>query len=144
MLGNTLNNLIAKTGHCLKSRNERIYKAMSAQVQLFHNPNCSKSRATLELLTEKNIEPIIIEYLKTPLTKELIEDILQKLNQEPRDIMRKKEQPYIDYKLENSALGRTQLIAAIIKDPILLERPIVLANNKAVIGRPPELVLEII
>ena len=117
---------------------------MSTPVKLFHNPNCSKSRATLNLLTENNIEPVIIEYLKTPLTKELIEEILQKLNQEPRDIMRKKEQPYIDYKLGNSALERTQLIAAIIKDPILLERPIVLANNKAVIGRPPELVLKII
>ena len=113
-------------------------------VKLFHNPNCSKSRATLQLLEEYNTKPEIIEYLKTPLDKNVIEDILEKLGKAPRDIMRKNEQIYRINKLEDVNLSRPQLIEAIIRDPILMQRPIVLANNKAAIGRPPESILEII
>ena len=116
---------------------------MSDPITLFHNPKCSKSRATLQLLQENGIEPLIVEYLVTPPTADKIEDILRKLGKDPRDIMRKKEQPYVDNNLSNENLARTELIAAIIENPILMERPIVLANDKAAIGRPPEQVLEI-
>jgi arsenate reductase (glutaredoxin) len=117
---------------------------MSDMITLFHNPKCSKSRATLQLLQEKGIEPLIVEYLATPPTADEIEDILGKLGKEPRDIMRKKEQPYIDNNLNNEKLERSELIAAIVENPILMERPIVLANDKAALGRPPEQVLEIL
>ena len=117
---------------------------MSGIVKLFHNPNCSKSRATLRLLEEHDIKPQIIEYLIMPLDKRIIENILEKLGKEPRDIMRRNERVYGINNLENENLSRSQLIEAIIQNPILMERPIVLANNKAAIGRPPESVLKII
>ena len=117
---------------------------MSDKVILFHNPKCSKSRSVLELLREKNLEPEIVEYLKVPLSKEMIETNLNKLNREPMDIIRKNEKYFIENKLKIEKFTRSELIETIIQNPILLERPIVLANNKAVIGRPPNLVLEII
>jgi arsenate reductase (glutaredoxin) len=130
-----LNHTLVKLGSIL---------VMSDMITLFHNPKCSKSRATLQLLQEKGIEPLIVEYLATPPTADEIEYILEKLGKEPRDIMRKKEQPYIDNNLNNENLERSELITAIVENPILMERPIVLANDKAALGRPPELVLEIL
>ena len=117
---------------------------MPNKVTLFHNPRCSKSRATLQLLQEKGVEPQIIEYLKTPPDAEMLTEILDKLGTDPRGLMRKKEEPYIANDLNNEALDNEQLIQAMIENPILIERPIVLANNKAAIGRPPESVLEIL
>ena len=117
---------------------------MSDKVILFHNPKCSKSRSVLELLREKNLEPEIVEYLKVPLSKEMIETTLNKLDREPMDIIRKNEKYFIENKLKIKKFTRSELIETLIQNPILLERPIVLANNKAVIGRPPNLVLEII
>ena len=117
---------------------------MEDNLTVLHNPRCSKSRSVLKLLSEKNVQPQIIDYLKTPLKKKLIEEILQKLNKHPREILRTNEQAYKDLNLQNSLLGRDQLIKAIIENPILLERPIILANGKAIIGRPPELALTII
>jgi arsenate reductase len=110
---------------------------MSGMVKLFHNPECSKSRAVLNLLKENKIKPQIIKYLEVLLSKETIEDILKKLGREPRDIIRKNESCYITKKLGNKKLTRSELIQIIIQNPILLERPVVIANNKAVIGRPP-------
>ena len=106
-------------------------------VKLFHNPECSKSRAVLNLLKENKIKPEIIKYLEVLLSKETIEDILKKLGREPRDIIRKNESGYITKKLENKKLTRSELLQIIIQNPILLERPVVIANNKAVIGRLP-------
>ena len=123
---------------------KRIDFKMSNEVTIFHNPKCSKSRATLKLLKDHKITPLIIEYLIVTLDKDIIEDILKKLNKEPRDIMRKTEQAFKNNDLKNKNLTRTQLIEAIIRDPILMERPIVLCNNKAAIGRPPESILKII
>ena len=117
---------------------------MPGTVVIFHNPGCSKSRATLGLLEEHDISLQIIEYLKIPLNKNIIEDILEKLGKEPRDIMRKNEMLYASNQLGNENLSDSKLIQAIIQNPILMERPIVLANNKAAIGRPPESVLKII
>ena len=117
---------------------------MSGKVILFYNSECSKSRAVLELLREKYLEPEIVEYLKVPLSNEIIETILNKLDREPMDIIRKNEKYFIENKLKIKKFTRLELIETLIQNPILLERPIVLANNKAVIGRPPNLVLEII
>lgn len=114
------------------------------KVTIYHNPRCSKSRATLQLLQDKGIEPHIVEYLKTPPTAEELNAILQKLGMEPRDLMRKNEAIYREAGLDDEALDKNALIAAMIENPILIERPIVLAQDKAAIGRPPENVLAIL
>jgi arsenate reductase (glutaredoxin) len=113
-------------------------------VKIYHNPRCGKSRQTLQLLQEQGIEPEIIEYLKTPPSAEELNDILQKLGMEPRDLMRKKEAEYKANNLDNETLDRQALIKGMVNHPILIERPIVLANDKAAIGRPPEAVLTIL
>ena len=111
---------------------------------IYHNPKCSKSRQTLELLKENGITPNIIEYLKTPPTAETLKTILGQLGMAPRDLMRKKEDAYSELKLENPSLSNDDLIDAMAKHPILIERPIVLANGKAALGRPPEQILDIL
>jgi arsenate reductase (glutaredoxin) len=113
-------------------------------VTIYHNPRCSKSRATLQLLKEKGIEPTIIEYLKTPPSAEQLNAILRKLGVEPRQLMRTKEAEYKEAGLDDETLDRAALIAAMVDHPKLIERPIVLANDKAAVGRPPESVLEIL
>ena len=114
------------------------------KVTIYHNPRCTKSRQTLELLKSRGIEPEIIEYLKTPPGKGKLKEILKMLGLEPRALMRKNEDEYKKAKLDNPKLSKDDLIAAMVKHPILIERPIVVANGKAAIGRPPEKVLEII
>lgn len=113
-------------------------------VTIFHNPKCSKSRQTLELLEQRGLTPTIVEYLKTPPTEKKLKEILSQLGFSPRDLMRKKEAIYAECDLENPDLSDTDLIGFMIKHPILIERPIVLANGKAALGRPPEQVLEIL
>lgn len=113
-------------------------------ITIYHNPKCSKSRATLELLKEKGIEPEIVEYLKTPPSAEQLEAILAKLGKTPRELLRKKEDDYADLGLDDDALTDDDLIMAMVEHPILIERPIVLANGKAALGRPPEQVLDIL
>jgi arsenate reductase (glutaredoxin) len=112
-------------------------------VTIYHNPRCTKSRQTLALLEERGVKPKVIEYLKTPPTTAELDRILTLLGREPREAMRKKEAPYKELGLDRAGLGRKDLIAAMVAHPILIERPIVLANGKARIGRPPESVLEI-
>ncbi len=113
-------------------------------VTIYHNPKCSKSRQTLELLEKHGIKPTIVEYLKTPPTVEKLKQILAQLGFTPRDLMRKKEPEYAECDLDNPSLSDDDLIRLMIQHPILIERPIVQANGKAAIGRPPEQVLEII
>ena len=113
-------------------------------VVIYHNPRCSKSRQTLELLRERGIEPTIIEYLKTPPTAAELDAILQQLDVEPRALMRKSEAVYREAGLDNPELDRAALIAAMVAHPVLIERPIVLAHGKAAIGRPPENVLTLL
>jgi arsenate reductase len=113
-------------------------------VLIYHNPRCSKSRQTLELLRSQNIEPTIIEYLKTPPTAEVLDHILHQLGQEPRDIIRKTEPAYREAGLDDPGIDRASLIQAMVTHPTLIERPIVIANGKAAIGRPPENVLAIL
>jgi len=114
------------------------------KVQIMHNPRCSKSRTTLQLLRDNGVEPEIILYLDTPPGADVLTSILDKLDMQPRDLMRKGQQEYKAMDLGNEQLSDEQLIAAMIEAPILIERPIVLANGKARIGRPPESVLKIL
>lgn len=114
------------------------------KVTIYHNPRCGKSRDTLKLLKEKGIEPEIIEYLKTPPAAAELDAILTMLAMAPRDLMRKKEPPYKANGLDDESLDRQALINAMVNDPILIERPIVVANGKAAVGRPPEAVLAIL
>ena len=113
-------------------------------VSIYHNPRCSKSRQTMALIEEKNIKPTVIEYLKTPPSKSEMKQILKLLNLEARDLLRKKEIEYTELGLDNPALKEDQIIDIMIKHPKLIERPIVISDNGAVIGRPPENVLEIL
>lgn len=113
-------------------------------VTIYHNPRCGKSRQTLALLKDQGMEPTVIEYLKTPPSAQELNEILQKLGMEPRELMRKKEAEYQENHLDDASLDRQALINAMVNHPILIERPIVLANDKAAIGRPPEAVLAIL
>jgi len=113
-------------------------------ITIYHNPKCSKSRQTLELLKSRGIKPVIIEYLKEPPDQATLKKILRLLKMKPRELMRTREDIYKKARLDREDLGDDALISAMIKHPILIERPIVLANGKAAIGRPPENVLEII
>ena len=113
-------------------------------VTIYHNPRCSKSRQTLALLQEKGVEPEIVEYLKTPPDTETLKRLLDMLGLEPRDLMRKKEKEYLENDLANPALSRDELIAAMVANPKLIERPIVVQGDKAALGRPPESVLDIL
>lgn len=113
-------------------------------VKILHNPRCSKSRQTLQLLQEQGVEPEIIEYLKTPPTQAELEDILKKLDMQPRDLMRKREAEYKAAGMDNTDLDNAALVNGMVQNPKLIERPIVLANDKAAIGRPPESVLAIL
>jgi len=115
-----------------------------SDIILYHNPRCSKSRATLALLEERGIQPKIVKYLETPPTAEELKDILRKLGLGPRELMRHKEAEYKDLGLDNPNLGDDELIAAMVVNPKLIERPIVVTDQKAAIGRPPETVLEIL
>ena len=114
------------------------------KVRIYHNPRCSKSRQTLEILKNKNCDIEIIEYLKVPMALKELKDILSKLNYEPRDLIRKGEDIYKTENLANTSLTSNILMEKMILNPILIERPIVVFNDKAVVGRPPEKVLEIL
>lgn len=117
---------------------------MSDAITIYHNPRCSKSRAALELLKTDDREPEIIEYLVTPPSKETLESLLGMLGMEPRDLIRTHEKEYREAGLENPELSRADLIAAMIEHPRLIERPIVVKDGKAAIGRPPERVLDLL
>jgi arsenate reductase len=113
-------------------------------VTILHNPRCSKSRATLELLASRGIQPRVVDYLKTPPDRDELERILRMLGIGPRELMRKDETAYRDLGLEDPRLDRGELLAALVAHPWLIQRPIVIANGKAAIGRPPEAVLDVL
>ena len=112
--------------------------------KIFHNPRCSKSRQTLKLLEDNNCEIEIINYLEIDLDVLLIKDTLEKLSLKPRDILRKSEQDYKDNNLKREDFSDNELIDYMIKYPKLIERPIVIKEDRAVLGRPPKNVLELI
>lgn len=117
-------------------------------VAIYHNPRCGKSRATLELLRSRGIEPEVIEYLATPPDAKRLKHLLKLLGLAPRDLMRKGEPAYKEKGLADPGLGDAALIAAMAASPILIERPIVVVKDakgeRAALGRPPENVLEIL
>lgn len=113
-------------------------------VKIYHNPRCSKSRQTLLLLQENGVKLEIIDYLKNPPTVEQLDQILNQLAMSPRQLMRKNEKEYKATGMNDETLSRDALIAGMVATPKLIERPIVLANGKAAIGRPPATVLEIL
>src|SRR5262249_22554719 len=106
-----------------------------AEVVLYHNPRCSKSRSALEIVREAGVEPRVVEYLKTPPTAEELDGILKMLGVEPRELMRRGEKEYAELKLDDARLSRVELIRAMVEHPILIERPIAVKGKKAVVGR---------
>jgi len=115
---------------------------------IYHNPRCSKSRQTLELLNNNNIDASVVEYLDTPPDATTLGEVLDLLNLAPRQLMRTHEAEYKDNNLDDKSLSREQLIAAMVTYPKLIERPIVVTEHngkrQAAIGRPPESVLDIL
>jgi arsenate reductase (glutaredoxin) len=114
------------------------------RITIYHNPRCGTSRNTLGLIQDKGIEPKIIEYLKTPPSKEELIALLKKLKMKPRDLLRKKEKEYTELNLADTTVTDDQVIDAMIANPILIERPMVVVGAKAVLARPAEKVLEIL
>ena len=111
---------------------------------MYHNPRCSKSRQTLEILRARSIEPEIVEYLNTPPDVQRLGEILDMLGLEPRQLMRTNEAEYKEHKLADAGLSRDDLIQAMVEHPRLIQRPIVINNGQAALGRPPEDVVEIL
>lgn len=111
---------------------------------LYHNPRCSKSRGALELLRERGVEPRLIPYLDTPPSADELARLLALLGLSPRELMRKGESEYVDLGLGDGSLTDAQLIAAMAEHPRLIERPIFVHRGRAVVGRPPERVLDLL
>ena len=111
-------------------------------VTIYHNPRCSTSRNTLALLEKKGIAPKVVQYLETPLDAEGLKGLLKKLKLTAHDLLRKKEAAPLG--LDTDTMTEAQLIAAMVKHPILIQRPVVVNGAKAIIARPPETVLEIL
>lgn len=114
------------------------------KVTIYHNPRCSKSRDTLKLIEKRGYAPLVVEYLKTPPNATTLIRLLKQLGMKPRDLLRKNEPAYTEAGLDNPQLSQDDVIAAMIKHPILIERPIVVVDDRAVLGRPPEKVLELL
>lgn len=111
---------------------------------LYHNPRCSKSRSALQLLEERGLTPTIVRYLETPLSAEQLQQLLGKLAISARQLLRTGEDEYKALGLSDAQLTEEQLIAAMVSQPKLIERPILVVGDNAVIGRPPENILEIL
>lgn len=112
-------------------------------VRIFHNPRCRKSRETLQLLEERGEMPIVIEYLKTPPSREELTEVLNMLGMKPHDLIRKGEKEYKEY-YKGKELADEEWIDVMVENPKLIERPIVINDGKAAIGRPPEQVLSVL
>ena len=112
--------------------------------EIYYNPNCSKCRQTLQLLRDRGVEPEIIEYLEDPPDQREMELLLERMEMEPRQLIRTKEPRYKELGLNDATLTREALIRAMVENPILIERPIVVIGTRIVIGRPPENVLKLL
>jgi len=117
---------------------------MKQPVTIYHNPRCSKSRQTLALLEEHGVEPRVIAYLEQPPDAQTIRGLLTALQLDPRGLMRRKEAVYKELGLDGAELSEDALIDAIARNPILMERPVVVTPKGAAIGRPPENVLDLL
>jgi arsenate reductase len=111
---------------------------------IYHNPRCGQSRKTLQLLRDHKLDPTIIEYLRTPPSRTELKRLLKLLGLNPRELMRTKEKVYRDFGFDDPALSDAKLIDAMVDHPILIERPIVVIGDRAVLGRPPENVMQIL
>ncbi len=114
------------------------------RIQIFHNPRCSKSRQTLALLEEQGIQPEVVLYLEATPDAKTLRDLLNKLGMSARELLRKNEDAYKAHKLSNPDLSEDQIIDTMIANPKLIERPIVVKGNRAVLGRPPENILTLL
>jgi arsenate reductase len=117
---------------------------MTMPIRIYHNPRCSKSRTALALLRERGVEPQVVEYLKTPPDEKELKELLDLLGMRPRQLIRRGESVYRELGLDDPDLDDAALIRAMVAHPVLIERPIVVANGHAALGRPPEQVLEIL
>ena len=117
---------------------------MSESIVIYHNPRCSKSRQTLALIRDRGVEPEIVEYLKTPLDAEALRDLLSALGMTARDLVRNGEAPYRELGLADPDTSEDDLVAAVAAHPILMQRPVVRRGDRAVVGRPPERVAELL
>lgn len=115
-----------------------------SEYRIYHNPRCSKSRQTLALLEENGIQPEVVLYLETPPDEKQLADMIKKLGIGPRDLLRKGEDAYKSLNLKDPALSEQQLLKAMAENPKLIERPVVIRAEQAVLGRPPENVLTLI
>ena len=111
---------------------------------IFHNPRCSKSRQTLQILKDNECDTEIILYLETAIDQSVLKSVIKKISLSPRELLRKGEQDFKDNDLKNKNLSDQEIIEFMVKHPKLIERPIVIKGNKATLGRPPENVLELI
>jgi len=114
------------------------------EIIIYHNPRCSKSRQTLQLLRDNGVEPKIIEYLKTPLKKDELKNITNMLGLQPKEFIRKNENDFKENKLGEIIDDNEKIIEAMVFYPKIIERPIVTKGESAIIGRPPENVLDIL
>lgn len=128
----------------MTGRTSAASRASFKSVTIYHNPRCTKSRQTLALLEERGIKPKIIEYLVTPPSETELKRLLRLLGISPRALLRTKEEEYKKAKLDRPDVTDAEIIRAMVKYPRLMERPIVVAGNKAALGRPPENVLKIL
>jgi len=109
-----------------------------SEITIYHNPRCSKSRQSLQRIRDAGFEPTVVEYLQAPPTVDELDRILTKLSLEPIDVMRRKEAAFRELGLGSADLSRADAIATMVQNPVLIERPIVVRGDQAVIGRPPE------
>ncbi len=140
----TLNSLCARDRAWKASAARHTRGALMSEITIWHNPRCSKSRQTLQLIRDRGVEPTIVEYLKDPPSNKQLEEALRALDLEPRALMRKKEAPYEALGLDDPGLSRSALVAAMAENPVLIERPIVFVGARAALGRPPENVLTLL
>lgn len=117
---------------------------MGETVTIYHNPRCSKSRQTLELIRSAGIEPRVVEYLKTPPSREELADLVRRMGIRPRDILRSREDVAGELGLRDPSVGDDALLDAMAANPILIERPIVVSDKGVRLGRPPEAVLDVL
>lgn len=113
-------------------------------ITIYHNPACGTSRNTLAMIRASGVEPMIIEYLKTPPSRAELEDLLQKMGIGPRALLREKGTPYAELNLGDTSLSDEALIDAMLQHPILMNRPVVVTNKGAALCRPSELVLPLL
>lgn len=117
---------------------------MKPTITIFHNPSCGTSRNVLALIREAGIEPVVVEYLKTPYTRELLGGLLQAMGLRPRDVLRVKGDLYRELGLADASLSDAQLLEAMVAHPVLVERPIVISPKGTRLCRPKERVLDLL